>query len=349
MFNTVLPADRGCVDARIEEVGLVRAGQDLGVAAILFTYRCTIACRHCCFNCRPSRPDVVMAVDDCVRFLADLHTLGRVVHIAGGEAMLYWERLAETVARAFSLGVHPHFIETNCSFATDDAVVRDRLGFLRAHGVRGLLVSADPYHQAFVPPAHFIRARTIAGEVFGPQNVWGGDVLDEAVCGYAAIARDAGRLAEHVRAGPPRLVGAAQAELDRFLDDCPLDEMPLDAGWGPLHRARDCRPEFDAGTIWEIHIDPYYNFQTNCGVILGKASETRVADLFSRGLAESNFAAGLLAREGPFGLARFAQERYGFQVPLRARRKCELCYTTRRFLRPYHPEMFGPAEIYDAV
>ena len=77
---------RNAVDDRIRQVGLVQAGTELKVAAILFTYRCTISCRHCLFACRGARPDVVMDADRCVRYLAQLHELGRVVHIAGGEA-----------------------------------------------------------------------------------------------------------------------------------------------------------------------------------------------------------------------------------------------------------------------
>ena len=51
---------RDLVDRRVKEGGIVQAGKELGVAAILFTYRCTIACKHCCFGCGGARPDVVV-------------------------------------------------------------------------------------------------------------------------------------------------------------------------------------------------------------------------------------------------------------------------------------------------
>jgi len=44
-------------------VGLAKAGGDLGVAALLYTYRCTIACRHCCFGCATNRPGVHMDME----------------------------------------------------------------------------------------------------------------------------------------------------------------------------------------------------------------------------------------------------------------------------------------------
>ena len=38
--------------------------------------------------------------------------------------MMYWEALEGALELARAEGVAPHFIETNCSFATDDAVLR---------------------------------------------------------------------------------------------------------------------------------------------------------------------------------------------------------------------------------
>jgi hypothetical protein len=65
--------------------GSVRAGSECKVAGILYTYRCTIACRHCCFGGSLARPDVRMTTARVVRHLRSPHELGRVVHVAGGE------------------------------------------------------------------------------------------------------------------------------------------------------------------------------------------------------------------------------------------------------------------------
>lgn len=338
--------ERTAVDARIREVGLVKAANERKVAAILFTYRCTASCRHCLFGCRGARPDVVMKPERCVRYLGQLHELGRVVHIAGGEPMMYWHELARSLDLAGERGCSPHFIETNCSFAGNDGIVRERFVFLKEHGLAGVLLSADPYHQEFVPPENFIRARRLAREVFGRENVWSTDATDEEVGGYPEIARNEARLAEHVRAHPPRLVGTAQMEVARFLEPVALEELPPENGWTPGRRSRRCAAEFDGGTMWEIHVDPYGNIQTNCGVILGKADRTTVAELMSRGLSGVNFISGVLSAEGPLGLAEFARTEHGFEVPRSARQKCELCYLTRRFLRSFYPDILGPAEVY---
>ncbi|HUT35360.1 MAG TPA: radical SAM protein [Planctomycetota bacterium] len=337
---------REAVDRLIAEVGVPAAGQRLGVAALLYTYRCTIACRHCCFGCAGERPPVRMTTEQSVYHLRQLHELGRVIHIAGGEAMLFWDDLLAALEAAVAEGVQPHFIESNASFATDDALVRGRYAALQANGVVGMLLSADPYHQAFVPPERFLRARRLAREMFGPQNVWTTNAPDEAVVEFAAIARDEARLREFVCAHPPVLVGTAHRNLRRFLDDRPLDQLPPGRAWRVPHNDPGCEVEFARETIWELHIDPYDNIQTNCGVILGNARETRLLDLLERGPENANFISKLVADEGPLGLADFARREHGFIVPDRAVSKCDLCYTTRTFLRPHYPHILGPAEVY---
>jgi hypothetical protein len=340
-----MPAET--VEDLIRRVGLAKAGTERKVAAILFTYRCTIACRHCLFACRPDRPDVVMEPAQCVRHLRQLHELGRVVHIAGGEAMLYWDVLAATLRLARAQGVMPHFIETNGSFATDDAVVRERFGVLKQQGLLGILLSCDPYHQEFVPPANILRARRIAREVFGEQNVWASTVPDEQVYEYPAIVHDEARLRELVRSNPPMLVGSACTKLGPLLDSFPIEQLPPQRSWTGGPQPAHCAAEFNLETMWEVHIDPYDNIQTNCGVILGKADGGPIQNVLAGNRSAANDIVRILSQEGPMGLAEFARRRHGFEVPQRARQKCQLCYLTRRFLRPFYRDVLGPAAVYD--
>ncbi len=423
------------VDRLIAEQGMVKTGGQVGVAAILFTYRCSIACRHCCFGCAGQRPEVRMPVARCVDYLADLHELGRVIHIAGGEAMLYWDELKQVLTASAARGVQPHFIESNASFATSDAVVRERLRVMQDCGLVGILLSTDPYHQAFVPPESFIRARAIAWEVFGERNVWASNCPDEQVREHAAIARDETRLRDYVRAHPPTLVGSAH-RFAEFLPTYPLAELPITRVWRFPHTGRDCAIEFDREKIWEVHIDPYDNMQTNCGILLGNAARppsagvprsssglsvpldtpkselgrgtqdspvspgvprsssclsvrpdtpkselgrgtqdpplsagvprsssglsvqgtrpsgnlgvapSAVAEMVAAGPGNANFITRLVCEGGPFALADFARERHGFAVPERPCSKCDLCYTVRSFLRPFYPDLLGPAEVY---
>ena len=335
------------VDRLIDEVGLPQAGVKLRVAAVLFTYRCSIRCRHCLFGSAPDRPNVVMTARQCADALKLLHETGRVVHIAGGEPMLYWEILADAVRVAHQEGNAPHFIETNCSFATDDATVRERFGFLKAHGVKGLLASADPFHQEHVPAERFFRVRRITKEVFGEKNFWGPGNSEAEIRDFEAIVHDEARLREHVRKHPPTMVGTAYRRLASYLERCdPRDGgLPI-PGWQGPRQEPACRSQIEGETIWEIHIDPYGNIQTNCGIILGRLPETTPARLLAGGAAGANRFVETVCERGAVGLAELATREHGFVWPETVSQTCELCYVTRRFLRKFHPEVFGPEEVY---
>jgi hypothetical protein len=334
-------------DRLISEVGLTAAAAQRRVAGIIFTYRCTLTCRHCCFACRPDQPDKAMTPVQCAEALAMLHETGRVVHVAGGEAMMYWPVLAEALRLAHGSGTAPHFIETNCSFARDDETVRERFAFLAEHGVRGVLASSDPYHQEWVPADRFLRVRRIAREVFGERMFYGSASPDEQIEALTSVTKDEARLRERVRASPPVMVGAAHRELARFLDGFAPDDAHLPgAGWRGPRSAENCLAQFHRDTIWEIHLDPYDNIQTNCGIILGRTTDTRPVELLRRGPERANRFVELVCERGARGLAEFARREHGFDLTERVAQTCELCYLARRHLRRFYPDVFGPEEIY---
>jgi len=333
----------------VDDVGIAAASAQRGVAAILFTYRCTIACQHCLFGCASERPNVVMSAGQCVDYLRLLHETGRIVHIAGGEAMLYWDTLQDALRLAHTQGCAPHFIETNCSFATHDAVVSQRLAFFKSVGVRGLFASADPLHQHHVPAENFLRVRRAAHDLFGPRNFWGPAATDDQVRDFEAIGRDPDRLGQWVRQHPPVMVGAAQKHLAQYLPQLAPDDAALPGGsWrGPADPAC-CRYQFEPATLWELHIDPYGNIQTNCGIILGHVPETTPAEVLGRGPDRANRFAEIVSKGGARALADFASREHGFQVPRAVAQTCHLCYLARRHLRQFYPDIFGPTEAYTA-
>ncbi|MCP4644083.1 MAG: radical SAM protein [bacterium] len=335
------------VDELVDAVGVCEASAECCVAAILFTYRCSIPCRHCLFGCAGDRPDVVMTPAQCAEGLALLHETGRVLHIAGGEAMLYWEQLAEAIAMAHHEGHAPHFIETNCSFAADDAIVTERLEYLASHGVKGILASADPFHQEHVSPENFLRVRRLVIERFGEQNFYGSKASDERIHDLAAIARDEGRLREYVCANPPTMVGTAHHQLARYLDARPVGDAALqNKGWRADRAGSNCLDQFQGRDLWEIHIDPYGNIQTNCGMILGTLPDVTPAQLLADGPEKANRFVAMVCEHGPLALMDFARREHGFEPPAAVTQSCELCYLARRFLSPHYPEVFGPGEIY---
>ncbi|MFC1715827.1 radical SAM protein [Candidatus Poribacteria bacterium] len=334
------------VDEVITQVGVARAIGVKKVAGLIFTYRCTIACRHCLFKCSPQQPDVCMTLEDGVEFLRQLHATDRAVHIAGGEPMMYYQQMLAVCQVANEEGRAPHFFETNASWCTNDDVTLRRYEELKKAGLSGVYISADAYHQQFVPPESRLRAYRLAVEVFGRENVAAGDLSLEQLSELRHIGIDEGRLAEYSRDHRPRLVGRAGDTLASFCPDRPLEALAEDGGWRGGSVDRSCRREFDSEEMWEIHIDPYGNIQTCCGIIIGNAREKPVIQWIDQGFHTGNDLVRMVYENGPYAYLELAI-RHGYQARQGYPQKCNLCWEVRKFLRPRFPDTFGPAEIYE--
>ena len=332
------------VDEYVARHGVVAAIGAKRVASLLLTYRCTLACAHCLFACSPRHPRRVHSVEQGVRYLRMLRATDRAVHIAGGEAMMEYPRLVAICREAARWGAAPHFVESNTTWCTSDALVRTRLAELREAGVRGLLISADPYHLAHFPVDRYLRGYQVAAEMLGPENVAGAVLDREQLRELGAIGRDPARLAEYVRAHPPNMVGRAGEVLARHLPVRAIGELAGDAMWHGTGGVMSCAQEFDPQTMWEIHLDPYGNVQTCCGVIVGNADRTPLGELMARGFAQGNPIVAALCEQGPVGLLRMA-EGLGYRREQYVQ-KCHLCWRVRKFLRPHFPEVLGPEEVY---
>lgn len=259
--------------------------------------------------------------------------------------MMFYPQLLEICREAYQEGIPPHFIETNASFAVDDQATRDWLLELKDAGVQGLLISADPYHQQFCPPDRYLRCYCTAVEVFGNRNVAAANLSIDQLGELRDIGRDPVRLMEFTCAHPPMLVGRAGDALSACFEDKPVDEL-LDTMWHGGAGHIDCRQEFDPETMWEIHIDPYGNIQTCCGIIVGNAKETPLPDLMLTGFLGRSPIVDAVYHGGPKALLDLAI-RHGYAPRSGYPQKCGLCWETRLFLRQFHPEALGPDEVYE--
>jgi hypothetical protein len=332
------------VDAVVESEGVARAIQQKRVASLLLTYRCTLACAHCLFSCGPHHPREFHSVEQGVRYLRMLRATDRVIHIAGGEAMMEYETLLAICHEASRCGATPHFIETNATWCTNTAKVRERLTELRAAGVCGLYISADPFHLAFYPVDRYRRCYETAVGVFGQENVVASALTRQQLLEMQHTGRDPERLREFVRESPPRMVGRAGEVLARCLPVRVVEDLARDPMWHEGPAGMPCAWEFSPATMWEIHLDPYGNVQTCCGVILGNVERAPLSELMETGLGEDDPIVTALREEGPVGLLRIA-EALGYRRESYVQ-KCHACWRVRKFLRPHHPQTLGPDEIY---
>jgi hypothetical protein len=312
-------------------------------ASILMTYSCTIACSHCCFNCAPDLSAPVITPDDAVRALRDFHQLDRSIHIAGGEPFQHYDRLMDIVRRAHEAGVPPHFVETNASWCVSDDLVRGRFEELREHGVLWMLISSDPYHLRIVPVENVWRGLRLAEEVFGTGTTMG-FAPEEELRKRAAISRDPAQWQAFILANPPMLVGRAFGTFEHMLPPRSIDALQLQTGWG-IDPADTCCGEWDP--LWEIHVDPYGNVQTNCGIVLGNMRDKPVGVILDTWNETDDFLADF-SKRGVAALLEAAKA-HGYEPREEYPQKCFLCMTLRRFLRdadPRYKRIFAPDEIY---
>jgi hypothetical protein len=92
------------------------------------------------------------------------------VHLTGGEPFLKFPLLLYANQIAAELNI-PCYVETNAGWCVSDDLVTNRLRQLKQAGLDAVLVSCSPFHAVTIPPERTLRAITIAGEIFGHQNV----------------------------------------------------------------------------------------------------------------------------------------------------------------------------------
>jgi len=293
-------------------------------AGLLVTDWCPARCRHCYVS---SGPDGTawMTVEVAAAHLAALVRLGVAaegIHIGGGEPFGDFERLLEIVRAARAVG----YVETNGFWATETDVVRRHLRTLAEAGMMQLSISADPYHQEFVPPERVRLLYDVAREVLGHDGVrarrwkWLQNARDVAAMPEAARLE---LFRTFLGRYPERLSGRAAELLAPLLPRSPPEEIPLEGCRKALLESR------------HVHVDAAgWVYPGTCaGISLGRATADRPLDLLLTEwrVADSPIIA-MLADGGPRALATFAA-RHGFQPDAAGYAgKCHLCWAARKAL-----------------
>jgi pyruvate-formate lyase-activating enzyme len=138
----------------------------------LVTARCNAACSHCTTSCGPhattalSRPKILALMDEAAALWRKHHVDGEELQfsISGGEPFLDFPLLLDIVAHGARLGAWVGCV-TNGSWATSDLRAREKLGKLKAAGLRALAVSTSRFHREYVATTRVELALRIAGEL----------------------------------------------------------------------------------------------------------------------------------------------------------------------------------------
>ena len=88
------------------------------------------------------------------------------LHFTGGEPFLNYELLLKAVGIASELNIPSTFVETNGYWCSDDAVTREKLQLLKDSGLKGILISVNPFFLEYVPFQRTERGVRVAHEIF---------------------------------------------------------------------------------------------------------------------------------------------------------------------------------------
>ncbi len=312
---------------------------------LVLSYRCTSRCRHCIYACGPERSADWISRETLERILSGL--AGKILpapggpecvglndglHFTGGEPFANFDLLLQAVATARKCSIPSTFVETNCFWATDIRTARETLAALKAEGLKGIMISVNPFYLEHVPFERTERAIEASLGIFGRNTMiyqaeyyrrfkqWGlsgtmpfpryltfenrGDILRNVE--FFLMGRAPYRLPDLLAESiPPRKAEAF------FREPC---VTPL------------LRP-------WHNHFDNYGNYVPGfcAGISLGDAR--RIDDLLAEGVSTENRPVLRFLLDGDLaGLALFAKERGYAERNAGYFSRCHLCTDLRRHL-----------------
>lgn len=308
---------------------------------LILSYQCTAACRHCMYGCSPKWPGDWISEPDLEAVLnrlagkiqpspwgKDNVSLNHGLHFTGGEPFLNFDLLLKAVEMAEGLGIPSTFVETNCFWCHSDQVTREKLKKLKDTGLKGILVSVNPFYAEYVPLERSERCIRISREVFGKNvMVYQLEYLQRfkrlGIRGRIALEDYLERtkeenLAENVELF---LMGRAARRLRDFYSPYPAQDFFQTA----------CVPSFLRN--WHNHFDNFGNILPGyCGGIsLGSWKE--MDTLIGEGIdLETHPLLGFFIHKDMEGLFQYAQD-FGYQEsPQGYVSKCDLCLDIRSFL-----------------
>ena len=148
---------------------------------ILLTYKCNISCRYCIYNCSPKWSSDWLDIDNARSIFKRLSYIFKEiyihkpesisfsygVHFTGGEPFLNFDLLLKISSLAREYEIPYPFVETNCFWAVDDKETEKRLKLLKEAGLKGIMISINPFNVEKVPVERIERATLMSQKVFG--------------------------------------------------------------------------------------------------------------------------------------------------------------------------------------
>lgn len=142
--------------------------------SFIYSYQCSNECSICCFKCSPYQKERLdyTVVNNVIKNLPDEI---RVIGITGGECFLFYDEIKK-ILQVIKQQNLQSTLTTNCYWATNDSIVRERLNELKQYNLRSIKISIDEYHMQHIPIENVKRFLRIGKEI-GIKIVVGCTVL----------------------------------------------------------------------------------------------------------------------------------------------------------------------------
>ena len=153
-------------------------------AGMILSYKCTSSCRHCMFASSPVWKGDWMSEDLMKRTLDFL--AGRLaparggpeevgvnqgLRFTGGEPFLNFDLLIKAARQAAALDIPSTIVETNGFWCEDDITAKYNFLDLKEAGLKGALISVNPFVAEEVPFERTARAVRYGREAFGESCI----------------------------------------------------------------------------------------------------------------------------------------------------------------------------------
>lgn len=312
-------------------------------AGLMLTYKCSASCEFCYYNCSPEK-DGLMPIKTGLEIWGSLsRTAGprASVHITGGEPFLYYEHMLEMLRKAQEAGLFgPDHIETNASWANDEAIIKKRLAALDKAGMNRLKISFDPFHAEFISRDNVIRLSEIAKTVLGHDRVlirWEKHLQEPVSLSGAQSNQSDEYYRKALELEPCRFTGRAANKLAMLSADKTIEDFELMNCFGTYLGAKG------------VHIDPYGNiFSGICsGIVVGNVHDKPLDEIWRDFDPDGHPFISILIKSGPAGLV-VAAEAVGYKIKPYYASKCHLCTDIRQFFFDIgeHKSIIAPCDCY---
>ncbi|MGE5262707.1 MAG: radical SAM protein [Acidobacteriota bacterium] len=288
----------------------------------LLTYHCTFECDHCFVFGSPDAKGTFTFIQVC-QVLEQARQIDSVntVYFEGGEAMLYYPLLIESIRQARRLGLQVGIV-TNAYFATSEQDAALWFAPLAQLGIADLSISDDAFHsdEQDSPGKRAVRAAQKLGLPAASICIEQPTVIADAATGGKG---------KPIVGGGVMFRGRAAEKLTAGLPTRPWESFT------------ECRHE-DLAEPSRLHVDAYGNVHLCQGISIGNLWETPLTKMMTEYRVEGHPIAGPLAEGGPALLAK------EFQVPVQDGYvdACHLCYSVRKSLMERFPQYLAPRQMY---